>query len=308
MANPPASIRITDVAPRDGLQNEARPIPAADKARLVDALARAGADEVEVSSFVSPKWIPQLGDAAEVFALVARDKPPGVVYSALVPNEKGMEAALAVNDAARRETGRPVLDKISVFTAASETFCRRNTNATFDETLARFVPVIAAARAAGLAVRGYLSTAIACPFEGLITPARVAACAAALAALGVDDLDLGDTIGAGTPDTVSAMLGAVQRELAARRLAPMLTLHLHDTRGQAAACVRAALPMGVRSFDSAAGGLGGCPYASTPGRRAPGNISTETLLATLAEQGCTFRADPAKIAAAGDAVRAMVGV
>jgi hydroxymethylglutaryl-CoA lyase len=281
----PDRVRITDVSPRDGLQNEPGLIPTADKVRLVELLGAAGVDEVEVSSFVSPKWVPQLADAADVFAALRGRKPPGVAHSALVPNEPGMRAALRVNEAA----GERLIDKVAVFTAASETFCRRNTNATIAETLERFAPVLRLAQESGLPVRGYVSCAVQCPYEGPIAPQRVADVAARLLDLGVDEIDLGETIGAGTPDSVSAMLEAVMARLGTARgraaWPPLLTLHLHDTFGRAAECVRAALRLGVRSFDGAAGGLGGCPFASTPARRAPGNIATETLARVVVEEG-----------------------
>lgn len=280
-------VRITDVAPRDGLQNEPGVIPTADKVRLVDLLSATGVDEIEVSSFVSPKWVPQLGDAGEVFIGLARDtKPRAPVYSALVPNEQGMVSALAVNERA----GRRLVGKVGVFTATSETFSKKNTNTTIAESIERFRPVVALAHENRMAVRGYVSCAIRCPFEGDIPPERVAAVAEQLLLLGVDELDLGDTIGAGTPETVRAMLDAVAAGCPAafaRRTEgpPKLTLHLHDTFGRAADCVREALKFGVRSFDGSVAGLGGCPYASTPGRRAPGNISTEILVRTIQDAG-----------------------
>lgn len=286
------SVRITDVAPRDGLQNESAIVPTADKIRLVRALVAAGVDEVEVSSFVSPKWIPQLADAADVFSAVAEEKPAGVLFSALVPNEKGMAAALDVN----QRSGRRVIDKVAVFTAASETFSKRNTNATIAETIDRFRPVAASAAAAGLALRGYVSCVVRCPFEGDIAPERVAEVAIRLEALGATEIDLGETIGAGTPDTVRSLLEVVLPRLGKSTL---VTLHLHDTQGRAADCVAAALAMGVRSFDGAVGGLGGCPYASTPGRRAPGNIATETLVATVEQAGYRTRVDRARLVEAG---------
>ncbi len=273
-------------------------MPVADKVRLAQALAESGVDEVEVSSFVSPKWVPQLGDAAEVFAALRRSKPPGVVYSALVPNERGMEAALAVNAAG---PGR-VIDKIAVFTAASETFSQRNTNASIAETMARFRPVIAAARAAGLTTRGYISCVVRCPFEGDIAPAKATAVAQQLLELGIDEIDLGETIGAGTPENIAALLDAVWPVVRGAAL----TLHLHDTQGRAAACASAALRQGVRSFDAAAGGLGGCPYASTPAQRAPGNIATEALLAAIDAAGGRTRVDRDRLAAAGRLARALL--
>lgn len=290
-------VRITDVAPRDGLQNEPGSIPTEEKAELVGRLASVGVDEVEVSSFVSPRWVPQLGDAAELFALVADVKPADVVFSALVPNEKGMRAALHVNEHA----GRRVLDKVSVFTAASETFSERNTNASIAESIGRFRPVVAAARESGLAVRGYVSCAIACPFEGPIEPARVAEVCGRLLDVGVDELDLGDTIGAGTPGTVEALLMEVIDRLGGRatsdRGGPALTVHLHDTFGRAAACVVRALEMGVRSFDGSAAGLGGCPYAATGGRRAPGNIDTSVLVGAIEGAGYETGVDRSRLAA-----------
>ncbi|MDX2197555.1 MAG: hydroxymethylglutaryl-CoA lyase [Phycisphaerae bacterium] len=269
------TIRITEVGPRDGLQNEPAIITTADKLRLVEQLCRAGFDEIEVSSFVSPKWVPQLGDAAELFAAAARFKPAGVLFSALVPNEKGLTSALAVN------ASSPIIDKLSVFTSASETFAKKNTNATIAETLQRFEPVVAAARDHRLLVRGYVSCAIACPFEGPIAPAAVADVCRRLRKMGIDEIDVADTIGVATTDAMHAMLTAVLTEIPPADL----TLHLHDTFGRAADCVRVALDLGLRSFDSAVAGLGGCPYASTPQRRAPGNIATETLLATIAAWG-----------------------
>ncbi len=289
-------VRITDVAPRDGLQNEAGAIPTDEKAELVGRLSGVGVDEVEVSSFVSPRWVPQLGDAAEVFELIADSKPADVVFSALVPNEKGMRAALHVNEHA----GRRVLDKVSVFTAASETFSERNTNATIAESIKRFGPVVEDARREGMAVRGYVSCAIACPFEGPVSPDAVAGVCARLLELGVDELDLGDTIGAGTPETIEALLMEVIDRLDGRALDdrgdPILTLHLHDTFGRAASCVTRALEMGVRSFDGSVAGLGGCPYASADGERAPGNIATGALVAAIEDAGYQTGVDRSRLA------------
>lgn len=275
-------VRITDVAPRDGLQNEPGVIPTADKARLVAALAASGVDEVEVTSFVSAARVPQLGDATELFALLARqpDAPGGPAFSALVPNDKGMEAALEIN----RRAGRHLIGKVAVFTAASETFCRKNINATIAESIRRFEPVVASARLHKLAVRGYVSCAIRCPFEGDIAPERVGQVAQALHDVGVDEIDLGDTIGAGEPETVFLMLQGVVARLG-DGVIPRLTLHLHDTFGRGAECVREGLQFGVRSFDGSVAGLGGCPFAGTPERRAPGNIATEALVSTIRDAG-----------------------
>lgn len=291
------TIRITDVAPRDGLQAETMPVPTERKAELVRAVQRTGVAEVEVSSFVSPKWIPQLGDAGELFAMLAGDKPDGVLYSALVPNDRGLDAALGVNRAARESRGvERLIDKISVFTAASETFAQKNTNATIADTIERFRPVVLRAREHGLRVRAYISCAVACPYEGPIPPTAVAAVARSLLELGVDEIDLGDTIGAGTPETIEAVLLEVIDALNGRSEnafgEPTLTLHLHDTFGHAAECVRAAIEIGVRSFDASSGGLGGCPYASTSGQRAPGNIAMSTLVRTVEDMGLPTGLDP----------------
>jgi hydroxymethylglutaryl-CoA lyase len=257
----PARAAVTEVGPRDGLQNEKEVLPAAAKTAFVEALADAGLREIEVSSFVSPKWVPQLADAEEVFrALRPR---PGVVYSALVPNEKGMERALACG-----------VRKVGIFTAATETFSRKNTNASVAETFERFRPVVAAARKAGVAVRGYLSTAFGCPYEGAVDPRAAARVARDLLDLGCDEVSVGDTIGVGTPRRVLEGLEALR----AAGVPPDRTaLHFHDTRGTALANVLASLGEGYASFDSSAGGLGGCPYA--PG--AGGNLATEDLLYLL---------------------------
>ncbi|MEM0983424.1 MAG: hydroxymethylglutaryl-CoA lyase [Planctomycetota bacterium] len=289
-------VRITDVAPRDGLQNEPGRVPTEGKAELVRALAATGAAEIEVSSFVSPKWIPQLGDAAELFGMLAQDKPESVQFSALVPNAKGMERLAEVN----QNAGGKLIDKASVFAAASETFSQKNTNATIDETLERFEPVIEMARSHDLAVRGYISCVVACPYEGPIEPEPVATLAQRLVDLGCDEIDLGDTIGEGTPETIAEMLLAVIEQLGGRREndrgEPLITLHLHDTFGRAADCVVEALNLGVRSFDGSAGGLGGCPFASTPGKRAPGNIATPLLVRIIENEGFKTGVNEAKMA------------
>lgn len=301
-------VRITDVSPRDGLQNESAIIPAHDKVRLICALFAASPDEIEVSSFVSKRWIPQLGDAAEVFAAIAPRKPAGMCLSALVPNEQGLAAALEVNQRA----GSRLIDKVSVFTAASETFAKRNTNATIAETIERFKPVIAAAHREGLHVRGYVSCAIACPFEGPIAPAAVADVSSRLADLGVDEIDLADTIGVATRDTTRTMLTAVLDRIGREWLAPRtanqpgIVIHLHDTFSRAAECVREALALGVRSFDGSVAGLGGCPYASTPDRRAPGNIDTALLVRTIESAGLSTRLDHASLDAAATTARQII--
>ncbi len=300
-------VRITDVAPRDGLQNEAGVIPTPEKAELVRLLSASGVDEVEVTSFVSPKWVPQLGDAADLFAQLGADldgaKPAGVQWSVLVPNERGMEAALAVNERSRAEAGRSAIDKVSVFTAASESFSLKNTNAPIEESVRRFAPVVAAAKEHALRTRGYISCIVECPYEGEIQPEKVGEVAHMLLALGVDEIDLGDTIGAATPATLTPVLLAVMEALDGAPTTafgePALTLHLHDTFGHATECVREALTMGVRSFDGAASGLGGCPFASVDGKRAPGNISTEVLVHAIEDAGERTRVNRAKLAHAG---------
>ena len=252
---PTDHIRIVEVGPRDGLQNETRQVPTEVKVQFVDALSDCGLGEIEVSSFVSPRWIPQLADAEEVFAAIRR--APGVTYMALVPNQQGLE---------RAERARA--DKVAVFTAASETFSLKNTNATIAETLVRFRPVIGRAK---VPVRGYISTAFHCPFEGPITPDKVLDVARALLDLGCAELSIGDTIGRATSSEVSRLL----EELIPVAGGPSrLALHFHDTFGQAVANAIAAEAMGIRIFDASAGGIGGCPYA--PG--APGNVATQELV------------------------------
>lgn len=259
-----ADVEIFEMGPRDGLQNEKRLIPAADKIALVDLLSRAGFRRIEVTSFVSPKWVPQMADAAEVLAGITR--VPGVRYAALTPNLKGYEGARAAR-----------ADEVAVFASASEGFSKANLNATIDESIDRFLPILQAARHDGVPVRGYVSVVTDCPFDGPTPPASVARVAARLFALGCYEISLGDTIGQGRPETIDAMLSAVLEEVPAERLAG----HYHDTADQALANIDASLARGVRVFDAAVGGLGGCPYA--PG--AAGNVATEAVAAHLAAQG-----------------------
>jgi hydroxymethylglutaryl-CoA lyase len=263
-------IRIVEVGPRDGLQNEISLISTATKIAFVNALSATGVAEIEASAFVSPRWVPQLADAETVFAGITRR--PGVIYSALVPNEHGLDRALAAR-----------VEKIAVFTAASETFNRKNINATIDGSIARFVPVARRAREARLPLRGYVSTAFWCPYEGKIAPARVVPVIDRLFALGIEEVSIGDTIGKATPDDVNALLEL----LLARFPAACLAMHFHDTYRHAAANVRAAYASGIETFDSSAGGIGGCPYA--PG--ASGNIATEFLVDTLAAAGAAVDID-----------------
>lgn len=299
MTATPPRIRLTEVSPRDGLQNEPLsadgPIATARKIDLVRRLLATGVDEIEVSSFVNPKLIPQLADAAEVFSgvaplLAAIPLAQRPVLSALVPNARGLAALLHANEHAAAEHRLPrLIGKASVFTAASDTFAEKNIGATIDDSIDRFRPVVADAKAAGLEVRGYVSCAIACPYEGPIEPLQVARVVRQLLAIGVDEIDVADTIGVATTDTIAAMLDEVINALEGRHSTasgnPALTVHLHDTSGRAADCALAAADLGVRSFDSAAAGLGGCPFASTPHRRAPGNIATGLLVGTLKHAG-----------------------
>ncbi|MDE3121826.1 MAG: hydroxymethylglutaryl-CoA lyase [Paracoccaceae bacterium] len=273
---------IFEVGPRDGLQNEARPIPTAGKIALIDLLSRAGFRRIEVASFVSPRWVPQMADSADVLAGIAR--APGVRYAALVPNMKGFEGALAAR-----------ADEIAVFASASEGFSHANLNCTIAESLERFRPVMEAAAEVGLPVRGYVSCVTDCPFDGPTPPAAVARVAAALAGMGVYEVSLGDTIGHGRPETVRAMLQAVLAELPAERLAG----HFHDTGGRALANIETSLDLGLRVFDAAVGGLGGCPYA--PG--APGNVATEAVAARLGALGLDTGLDAAVLAEAAVAAR-----
>lgn len=258
------AVEIFEMGPRDGLQNEKRLIPAAEKIALVDMLSRAGFRRIEVTSFVSPKWVPQMADAAEVMAGITR--APGISYAVLTPNMKGYEGARAAN-----------ASEIAIFASASEGFSRANLNCTIAESLERLAPVAAAARADGVPVRGYVSVVTDCPFDGPTPPASVARVAAALRDAGCYEISLGDTIGQGRPETIDAMLAAVLDELPADRLAG----HYHDTAGRALDNIDASLARGLRVFDAAVGGLGGCPYA--PG--AKGNVATEKVAAHLERLG-----------------------
>jgi hydroxymethylglutaryl-CoA lyase len=253
-------VTIVEVGPRDGLQNERAMVSTADKIEFVDRLSAANLPVIEVSAFVSPKWVPQMADAAEVFSGITRR--PGTRYTALVPNLAGLDRALAAG-----------IGELAVFAASTETFSRRNINQSIDDSLATYSQVCDRARTAGLRVRGYLSTAFGCPFEGDVAPERVAAVAARLAALGVFEVAISDTIGIAHPGQVSRVLDAVLARLAVNQVA----LHFHDTRGTALANVLAALPFGITTFDASAGGLGGCPYA--PG--AAGNLATDDLIYML---------------------------
>ncbi len=270
-------VTIVEVGPRDGLQSESGPVTTADKVRLVDLLSDAGLPRIEVTSFVSPKWVPQLADAAEVMALIRRR--PGIIYTVLTPNLQGFVRARAAG-----------ADEVAVFASASEIFSQKNINCSIDESLARFAPLVEAARDAATPVRGYVSCVTDCPYEGPVAPAAVARVVAALAAMGCHEVSLGDTIGRATPATTAAMLGAVLGAAPADRLAS----HFHDTGGRALQNIDTCLDRGLRVFDAAAGGLGGCPYA--PG--ASGNVATEAVAAHLAARGFATGIDPARLATA----------
>jgi hydroxymethylglutaryl-CoA lyase len=253
----PSKVRIVEVGPRDGLQNEKQPVPAAVKIELVNRLADCGLTAIEATAFVSPKWVPQMADATEVMAGIERR--PGVSYPVLVPNEKGLESAIAVQAA-----------EVAVFAAASEAFSQKNINCTIKESLERFKPVMSKAREAGIKVRGYVSCVLGCPYQGEVAPAAVADVAWALFEMGCYEVSLGDTIGAGTPGKTQAMIEAVARRVPIKKLAG----HYHDTYGMAIANIHASLQMGVNVFDAAVGGLGGCPYA----KGASGNVATEDVV------------------------------
>ena len=256
----PARVTVVAVGPRDGLQNEAAIVPTAAKVQFIEMLAAAGLPVVEATSFVHPAAVPQLADADQVLPAIARR--PGVRYPVLVPNVRGMERAIAAG-----------ADAVAVFTAASEAFAQANIRMTIAESLEAFSPVLAAARAAGMWTRGYVSTAFGCPYQGEVDPAAVADVAVALAELGCDQISVGDTIGVAEPDDVGRVLSPLLERMPVERLA----LHLHDTRGRAIDNAEAGLHLGITTFDASASGLGGCPFA--PG--APGNLATETLVSWL---------------------------
>ena len=284
-AGVPPEVTIVEVGPRDGLQNEAAPVPVADKVALVEALAEAGLPVVEAGSFVSPKWVPQMAGSEEVLRTVK--KRPGVRYPVLVPNLKGLEAALAAG-----------AEEIAVFGAASESFSRKNINCSIAESLERFRPVVEGAQAKGARVRGYVSCVLGCPYEGEIAPAAVAGVAAALHGMGCFEISLGDTIGVGTPRKAAAMLAAVTAEVPVTALA----MHAHDTYGQALANVLTALELGVRVVDSSVAGLGGCPYA----KGASGNLATEDLVWMLDGMGVRTGVDLDAVIAAGRRIGAVL--
>ncbi|WP_107497620.1 hydroxymethylglutaryl-CoA lyase [Thalassobius sp. I31.1] len=251
------AIEIFECGPRDGLQNEKRQIPTAEKIALVDCLSRAGFRRIECASFVSPKWVPQMADSADVLAGITRGE--GISYAALTPNMRGYDGAIAAK-----------ADEISIFGSASEGFSKANINATIEESLERFKPIMEAARHVDLPVRGYVSCVTDCPYDGKVDPGEVARVAEALFAMGCYEISLGDTIGQATPDSIAKMLLAVRDVVPVHRLAG----HYHDTSGRAIDNIDASISLGVKVFDAAVGGLGGCPYA--PG--AAGNVATERVM------------------------------
>ncbi len=264
MRIPIDSVKVVEVGPRDGLQNENVTVPTEAKIEYITALADAGLKVIEAGAFVSPKWVPQMADTAEVYREIPKD--PGVEFPVLVPNMKGLERAI--------EAG---VKSIAIFTAASDTFNKRNINMTIDESFANYAPVTARARAEGMRVRGYVSTAFGCPYEGDVPPEKVLEVSARLLDLGCYEVSAGDTIGVGTPMQVQGVIGMLLQVIPASKLA----MHFHDTRGTALANTLAALEMGIATFDASSGGLGGCPYA--PG--ASGNLATEDLIYMLDHMG-----------------------
>lgn len=278
MTTTSSRIRIVEVGPRDGLQNEKTIVPTATKIELIDRLSATGLQTVEATSFVSPKWVPQLADAAEVYTAI--QKKPGVRYPVLVPNLQGYERAHAVG-----------VEEIAVFTAASEAFNRKNINASIAESLERFAPVIERAKSDNVAVRGYVSTVLGCPYQGEVPLTDVVRVAKALHDMGCYEISLGDTIGIGTPAKARAMLAAVAAEVPMSALA----IHFHDTRGQALANILACLELGVGVIDSAVSGVGGCPYA----RGASGNVASEDVVYMLHGMGIATGIDLDKLIETG---------
>ena len=282
----PQRVRVIEVGPRDGLQNEAVTVPADDKVRFIELLAAAGFSDVEATSFVSPRAIPKLADAGEVFPRL--DRGHGARFPVLVPNERGLERALAAG-----------VTEIAVFTAASETFNMRNINASIEESLQNIAAVVARARHSDVSVRGYVSTCFGCPFEGEVAPRAVLDVALRLRDLGVDELSIGDTIGVATPNQIEDVVGLLAQHMPLAQIG----LHLHDTRGTALANTLVALQLGVSCFDASAGGLGGCPFA--PG--AAGNLATEDLLYMLHGLGIQTGIDLDKVAAASRFIGGVLG-
>ena len=284
--NYPSKVKIVDVGPRDGLQNEKSPVPAAVKIELVHRLQNAGLKEIEVTSFVSPKWVPQMADALDVMAGMQR--LPGVRYSVLTPNMKGFEAAVA---------SKP--DEIVVFAAASEAFSQRNINCSIAESIDRFAPVVAAAKTAGIYIRGAISCAVGCPYEGEVAPAQVEMVARLMAGIGVQHIGVADTIGVGTPIKVQRAMDAALKHYALNDVSG----HFHDTYGQALSNTLATLEMGVWQFDTSIAGLGGCPYA----KGATGNVASEDVVYMLHGMGIDTGIDLDKLVDAGQFISQLLG-
>jgi hydroxymethylglutaryl-CoA lyase len=282
----PAKVKIVEVGPRDGLQNEPQPVPAAVKIELIDRLTDAGLPVIEATAFVSPKWVPQMADNAEVMAGIRRKR--GVSYPVLVPNRKGLDAAIAAG-----------AEEVVVFGAATESFSKRNTNCTIAEGLARFSEVCAEALARGLKVRGIISVCLGCPLEGEVEPEAVARVARELNAMGCYEITIADTIGTATPGATRRAIEAVAKHIPIERLAG----HYHDTYGQAVANIYASLECGMATFDSSVSGLGGCPYA----KGATGNVATEDVLYMLNGLGIETGIDMKKLIAAGDFICGVLG-
>jgi len=282
----PGRVKLVEVGPRDGLQNEATPVATAVKVELIHRLQDAGLPVIEATAFVSPKWVPQMADSAQVMAAIRRK--PGVSYPVLVPNRKGLDAALAAG-----------AQEVVVFGAATETFSRKNTNCSIAEGLARFSEVCREALARGIKVRGDISVCLGCPYEGEVAPEAVVRVARELDAMGCYEITIADTIGTGTPGGTRAVLEAVMQHIAASSIAG----HFHDTYGQAVANVYAALGCGVATFDASVAGLGGCPYA----KGATGNVATEDVLYLLDGLGIETGVDMAKLAAAGEYICGVLG-
>jgi len=276
----PAQVKLVEVGPRDGLQNESA-VPLAAKIALVNALSAAGLQYIETGAFVSPKWVPQMADSAAVFAGIERQR--GITYAALTPNHQGFTAAVAAG-----------ADEVAIFGAASEAFSQKNINCSIAESIERFVPVIEAANAQNLKVRGYVSCVLGCPYQGEVPIAKVVEVAKQLHQLGCYEISLGDTIGVGTPLQAQRMLSAVAEQVPMQQLA----LHFHNTYGQALANISACLPLGVATLDTAVAGLGGCPYA----KGASGNLATEDVVYMLNGMGITHGVDLGKLVAAGAAI------
>ncbi len=286
MAGLPGQVRIVEVGPRDGLQNEKREVPTTVKLELIERLAGAGLPAVEATAFVSPKWIPQMADHAEVLEGIRRK--PGVSYPVLTPNLKGFQAALAAG-----------ATEVAIFGAASEAFSKKNINCTIAESLERFRPVADAARAAGVKLRGYISCVLGCPYEGEVPPRKVAEVAGALHDMGCYEVSLGDTIGVGTPGKTQRMIEAVAQRVPIAQLAG----HYHDTYGQALANIYASLELGVATFDASVAGLGGCPYA----KGASGNVATEDVVYLLHGLGIRTGIDLDKVVETGEWICAVLG-